>query len=190
MAAWEKALQAPGPAWQVVETRNAGDNVERFYHYPDGSVRAASYAPTFWTAEFLGTNGLPQIGAFRLEQLPDPNLPSGGPGRSIKGMSALSEFGVEATDVANPTNKVVVKFVRATADFSNEERLLEPEFQSESRNRKDGDKRTYGPVAHAIDGKDDTAWGIDAGPGRRNVARQAVFIPDKPITFPKGAILK
>jgi Protein of unknown function (DUF1553)/Protein of unknown function (DUF1549) len=190
MAAWEKSLQAPGPVWQVVETRNAGDNGERFYHYPDGSVRAASYAPTFWTAEFLGTNGLPHIGAFRLEQLPDPNLPSGGPGRSIKGMSALSEFGVEATDVTNPTNKVVVKFVRATADFSNEERLLEPEFQSESRNRKDGDKRTYGPVAHAIDGKDDTAWGIDAGPGRRNVARQAVFVPDKPITFPKGAILK
>ena len=190
MAAWEDSQRAPGTVWQVVETRNAGDNGERFYHYADGSVRAASYAPTFWTAEFLGTNALPRIGAFRLEQLPDPNLPSGGPGRSIKGMSALSEFGVEATDAANPTNKVVVKFVRATADFSNEERPLEPEFQSESRNRKEGDRRTYGPVAHAIDGKDDTAWGIDAGPGRRNVARQAVFIPEKPIAFPNGAILK
>ena len=190
MAAWEESLRSPGTAWHVVETRNAGDNGERFYHYADGSVRAASYAPTFWTAEFLGTNALPSIGAFRLEQLPDPNLPCGGPGRSINGMSALSEFGVEATDVTNPTNKVVVKFIRATADFSNEERPLEPEFQSESRNRKEGDKRTYGPVAHAIDGKDDTAWGIDAGPGRRNVARQAVFIPEKPIAFPKGAILK
>lgn len=190
MVLWEDSRRAPGPEWQVVETRNAGDNGERFYHYADGSVRAASYAPTFWTAEFLGTNSLPSIGAFRLEQLPDPNLPSGGPGRSIKGMSALSEFGVEATDATNPTNKVVVKFVRATADFSNEERPLEPEFQSESRNRKEGDKRTYGPVAHAIDGKDDTAWGIEAGPGRRNVARQAVFIPEKPIAFPKGAILR
>lgn len=190
MAVWEDSQRAPGTVWQVVETRNAGDNGERFYHYADGSVRAASYAPTFWTAEFLGTNALSSIGAFRLEQLPDPNLPSGGPGRSIKGMSALSEFGVEATDVTNPTNKVVVKFVRATADFSNPERPLEPEFQSESRNRKEGDKRTYGPVAHAIDGKDDTAWGIDAGPGRRSVARQAVFIPEKPIAFPKGAILK
>ena len=190
MATWEASVTKPGPSWEVVETRHTGDNGERFYHYSDGSVRAASYAPTFWTAEFLGTNALPRIGAFRLEQLPDPNLPSGGPGRSIKGMSALSEFGVEATDAANPTNKVVVKFIRATADFSNEERPLEPEFQSESRNLKDGDKRTYGPVAHAIDGKDDTAWGIDAGPGRRNVARQAVFIPEKPIAFPKGAILK
>ena len=47
-------------------------------------------------------------------------------------------------------------------------------------------KRIYGPVAFAIDGKDDTAWGIDAGPGRRNQPRKAVFIPDKPLTFTNG----
>ena len=41
---------------------------------------------------------LPSIGAFRLEQLTDPDLPCRGPGRSIKGMSALSEFNVEAAD--------------------------------------------------------------------------------------------
>ena len=189
MQAWEDSVAGSTNTWQVVETRNTGDNGERFYHYADGSVRAASYAPTFWTAHFRGTNQLPVIGAFRLEQLPDPNLPGGGPGRSIKGLSALSEFGVEAIEAANPTNKVKVKFVKATADFANAERPLEPEFQSESRNKKDGDKRTYGPVEHAIDGKDDTAWGIDAGPGRRNVARQAVFVPEKPIEFPQGAIL-
>ena len=33
-----------------------------------------------------------------------------------------------------------------------------------------------GPVAFAIDGKDETAWGIDVGPGRRNRPRKAVFI--------------
>ena len=32
-----------------------------------------------------------------------------------------------------------------------------------------------GPVAFAIDGKDETAWGIDVGPGRRNQPRKAVF---------------
>lgn len=189
MNAWEDSVKTHPTEWQVVETRNTGDNGERFYYYSDGSVRAASYAPTYWTANFRGTNQLKRIGAFRIEQLPDPNLPSGGPGRSIHGMSALSEFGVEAVDAAQPTNKVRVKFVKATADFENTEKPLEPEFQSESRNRKDGDKRTYGPVAHAIDGKDDTAWGIDAGPGRRNVARQAVFIPEKPIEFSNGVIL-
>ncbi len=189
MAAWEDSVKNDQPDWQVVPSTNTGDNGERFYHYADGSIRAASYAPTFWTAHFRGTNALNSIAAFRVEQFPDPNLPSGGPGRSIKGMSALSEFKVEAVDVANPTNKVKVKLVRATADFANAEKPLEPEFQSESRNRKDGDKRTYGPVEHAIDGKDDTAWGIDAGPGRRNVARKAVFVAEKPVEFPQGAIL-
>ncbi len=189
MAAWEESVKDDQPDWQVVPSVNAGDNGERFYYYADGSVRAASYAPTFWTAHFRGTNSLRSIAAFRLEQLPDPNLPSGGPGRSIRGMAALSEFKVEAEDLTNPTNRVKVKFVRATADFANAEKPLEPEFQSESRNRKDGDKRTYGPVEHAIDGKDDTAWGIDAGPGRRNVARKAVFVAETPVAFPQGAIL-
>lgn len=189
MNAWEDSVKVLPLEWQVVETRHTGDNGERFYHYADGSVRAASYAPTFWTLHLQGTNQLQSIGAFRIEQLPDLNLPSGGPGRSIKGMSALSEFKVEAMDGTQPTNKVSVKLVKATADFENPEKPLEPEFQSESRNQKEGDKRTYGPVAHAIDGKDDTAWGIDAGPGRRNVARQAVFVAEKPVEFPQGTIL-
>ena len=191
MAAWEdEAVASAGRTrWQVVEHVNVGDNGERFYYYPDGSVRAASYAPTQWTARFEGTNRLTRIGAFRFEHLTDPNLPCNGPGRSIRGMAALSEFKVTARDLANPTNAIEVKFVRATADFENAEKLLEPEFQSESRKAGGGDKRTYGPVAHAIDGQGDTAWGIDAGPGRRNVARSAVFVPDRPLMSGEGFVL-
>ncbi len=189
MATWEELVKNDQPEWVVVECRNAGENGERFYYYADGSIRAASYAPTQWSAHFRGTNNLASIGAFRLEQLTDPNLPCNGPGRSIKGMSALSEFKVEAVDLQNPTNKVEVKFAKATADFANAEKSLEPEFQSENRKRNGGDKRTCGPVEHAIDGNGDTAWGIDAGPGRRNVPRKAVFIPEKPVTFTNGVVL-
>ena len=46
-----------------------------------------------------------------------------------------------------------------------------------------------GPVGFAIDGKDETAWGIDVGPGRRNQPRKAVFTAEKPIAFPGGTIL-
>jgi hypothetical protein len=184
MSVWEDSVQTNQPDWNVVTCVHTGENGERFYYYADGSIRAASYAPTQWTAEFRGTNHLGSIGAFRLEQLTDPDLPCNGPGRSIKGMSALTEFGVEAVDAKNPTNKVVVKFVKATADFSNPEKELEPEFDNRS-----GKKRVYGPVEFAIDGKDDTAWGIDAGPGQRNQSRKAVFIPEKPIGFAGGTIL-
>jgi hypothetical protein len=189
MAQWEDTVKHDQPDWVPVECRNAGDNGERFYYYADGSIRAASYAPTQWTAHFAGTNQLPFIGAFQLEQLTDPDLPCHGPGRSIFGMSALSEFKVEAEDAQNSSNKVTVKFVKATADFSNPERPLEPEFQSESRKRNGGDKRVYGPVSYAIDGNADTAWGIDAGPGRRNQARKAVFLPEKPLQFTNGVVL-
>ncbi len=183
LAQWEDSVKTNQPDWQVVNTVHEGENGERFYYYPDGSIRASSYAPTQWTAHFVATNAPAVIGAFRFEQLTDPNLPCGGPGRSIHGMAALSEFKVEVVEVKNRTNKFDVKFVKATADFENAEKPLEPEFQSESRKKNGGDKRTYGPVAFAIDGKEDTAWGIDAGPGRRNVARKAVFIPEKPLTF-------
>ena len=184
MALWEDSVKGDQPEWIPVECRNAGDNGERYYYYADGSIRASSYAPTQWSAHFRGTNGLSFIGGFRLEQLTDPNLPCNGPGRSIKGMAALSEFSLEAEDAANPTNKVQVKFVKATADFANPEKGLEAEFDNRS-----GKPRPYGPVEFAIDGKDDTAWGIDAGPGRRNQPRKAVFVPEKPIAFPKGAVL-
>jgi len=182
---WQERMNG----WEDSVKRNAGENGERFYYYADGSIRAASYAPTQWTAHFRGTNNLPFIGAFQLEQLTDPNLPCGGPGRSIKGMAALSEFKVEAMDLQIPTNKIEVKFVKATADFAHAEKLLEPEFQSENRKRNGGDKRIYGPVEYAIDGKGDTAWGIDAGPGRRNQPRKAVFIPEKPLAFTNGVVL-
>jgi len=78
-----------------------------------------------------------------------------------------------------------VKFIQATADFANEGKSLEAEFDDRSDK-----KRTYGPVSHAIDGKKETAWGIDAGPGRRNQSRKAVFVAEKPVSFPKGAILE
>ncbi len=184
MAKWEESVSTNQPEWHVVSCTNSGDNGERFYYYEDGSIRAASYAPTKWTAHFRGTNDLPSIGSFRLEYLTDPNLPCHGPGRSIKGMAALTEFDVEAVDAKNSTNKMNVKFVKATADFSNAEKDLESEFDDKS-----GKKRVYGPVDFAIDDKDDTAWGIDAGPGRRNQPRKAVFVAKKPVQFTNGVIL-
>ena len=46
-----------------------------------------------------------------------------------------------------------------------------------------------GPVEFAIDGKDETAWGIDAGPGLRNQPRKAVFNFDEARLVPGGTVL-
>ena len=78
-----------------------------------------------------------------------------------------------------------MKFAKATADFGDAaETPLEPNFDDKS-----GKKRVTGPVGYAIDGKDETAWGIDAGPGRRNAPRKAVFTLETPIAHATGARL-
>ncbi len=121
----------------------------------------------------------------RLELLTDPNLPGGGPGRSIKGTGALTEFTVDAAAADTPDQFTNVKIGSATADINLPETPLEPKFDDKS-----GKRRVTGPVEFAIDGKDETAWGIDAGPGLRNQSRKAVFDFEKPVENPKGTVLR
>ena len=184
MSAWEESVKNNQPEWQVLKVENEGENSQRYVYHDDGSQTAWGYAPTKWTSKFKGKSELTKITAIRLEMLCDPNLPLGGPGRSPTGLFALSELTVEAVDAEKPENKTEARFISATADFGNEEKPLEEMYHD-----KTDKKRVTGPVAFAIDGKDETAWGIDAGPGRRNVERKAVFVLEKPIEFPKGAVL-
>jgi hypothetical protein len=58
------------------------------------------------------------ITAFRLELLTDPNLPRGGPGRSSRGLCALTEFEVEAAAAGAPDKITKVKIAKATADVN------------------------------------------------------------------------
>ncbi|MBM3823055.1 MAG: DUF1553 domain-containing protein [Verrucomicrobia bacterium] len=183
MAVWERGLKAPD-RWTSLSLTNAGDHGQRYLAQADGSILAQGYAPTKFTTHLRGHLTEAHIGSFRIELLNDPNLPCNGPGRSFMGTCALTEFAVEATDLAEPTNKITVRWTKATADYANPERELESNFYDKTDKR-----RVTGPVSFAIDGKDDTAWGMDAGPGRRNVPRQAVFVPEKPLRFPKGVIL-
>jgi hypothetical protein len=184
-AAWEEQARREEIPWTVVKVQNAGDNSQRYVYHEDGSQTAGGYAPTKWTSQFTGRTDVQKITGFRLEMLTDPDLPLGGPGRSPLGLFALSEFRVEVADPKKPAARRRIKLVSATADFGNAARPLEKMYDDRS-----GKKRITGPVSYAIDNNDLTAWGIDAGPGRRNVDRKAVFVPDKPIEMPEGAILR
>jgi hypothetical protein len=183
MAKWEASLK-PQPKWEIVRLTNLGDNSQRYIEQKDGSILAQGYAPTKFSTDMRGKPTLKKITGFRLELLNDPNLPCNGPGRSFMGTSALSEFAVDTADAKEPGKKTRIKLVKATADYANPERELEPNFDDKSKK-----KRVTGPIDYAIDNKDDTAWGIDAGPGRRNVPRNAVFVPEKPLEYPNGVVL-
>jgi hypothetical protein len=186
MAEWEKKVGGDQPEWVVL--RPAVDEIslsgEKYFPQPDGSILAAGYAPTKHKLKITVKTDLKNITAFRMALLNDPSLPLGGPGRSIKGTCALTEFAVEAAPAETPEKKTRVKLVRATADVNVPETPLEAIFDDKS-----GKRRVTGPVQFAIDGKDETAWGIDVGPGRRNHPRKAVFDAEKPIAHPNGTVL-
>jgi mono/diheme cytochrome c family protein len=186
IAKWEESVKNDHPEWIVLRptVEDISTGGQRYLPQPDGSFLAQGYAPTKHTVKLWITNDLQNMTAFRLELLTDPNLPCNGPGRSFKGTCALTEFKVEAMDAQHPTNKVSVKFAKATADYEQEETPLEPNFYD-----KTDKKRVTGAAQFAIDGKEDTAWGIDAGPGRRNQERKAVFQCATNIGFSGGTIL-
>jgi len=184
LAAWEEQIRASQPRWTIVPLENAGDNAQRYYPQEDGSLVAAGYAPTRWTAVFTNTVAVPDIRAFRLELMTDPNLPSTGPGRALNGLVALTEFKVQVQDGAQPGDATWVKFTRAIADFSNEEMPIPEVLQAGFK-----EKRVTGPVAWTIDDKDETAWGIDAGPARRNQDRTAIFLAESNVALAHGTKL-
>ncbi len=186
MAAWEASVKNDQPEWTVVQPEVDEDSTggQRYLPMPDGSFLGAGYAPVKHRVMMKLKTDVRNITAFRLELLNDPNLPLGGPGRSTKGSCALTEFEVEAAPASDPKKKVKVKFARATADINPPSRELEATFDDKS-----GKRRFTGSIEFAIDGRDDTAWSIDAGPGLRNQPRKAVFQAEKPVAREGGSIL-
>lgn len=186
MAEWEERVRHHQPEWVVLrpEVDDISTGGQKYLRMEDGSFLAAGYAPTKHTVKMTVKTDMQNITAFRLEVLTDPNLPLGGPGRSIKGTCALTEFRVEAAPAGGGEKPATLKIARATADVNPPEQPLDDIFDDRS-----GKRRMTGPVEYAIDGDEATAWGTDNGAGRRNQARKAVFQLAEPIANPGGTVL-
>jgi hypothetical protein len=184
MAAWEKSVRNNQPEWTIVRPPEEASGDQKHYVLDDGSILAAGYAPTKFTTEFTCEVKSPKVTGIRLELMNDPNLPHGGPGRSIYGTCALSEFKIEAVSLEHPHKKLNVKIAKATADVNPPERVLDKAFDDLS-----GKRRVTGPIEYSIDGNNLTAWGIDVGPARSNVPRNAVFTLEKPLEEAGGVRL-
>jgi hypothetical protein len=155
MEAWEKKMAGVKRDWTVLDPSAFYGSVgTKFNKQDDGSLLATGSNPPFSEYSVTCKTKLKGITAFRLEALPDPNLPYNGPGRAENGNFVLSEFSVQAG-----TNKVVL--TNATADFS----------------------QTGFPVVAAIDGiiTNKIGWAVEDLPGRRNRYRQAVFETVTPV---------
>ncbi|MBI2687719.1 MAG: PSD1 domain-containing protein [Acidobacteria bacterium] len=187
MAAWESRIRAKQPKWEVLapDVDDIATGGQKYSQMKDGSVLAGGYAPTKFKPQFTLRTKMRNIRAIRLELMNDPNLPMNGPGRSILGTAALTEFEVMASPAGVKDAKPVkIKIAKATADVNPPETQIASTFWDKTNRR-----RVTGPIEFAIDGIDETAWGTDLGPGRRNQPRQAVFVFAEPVDFPDGAVL-
>ncbi len=188
MAAWEQKQRAKQPRWEVLtpDVDDIATGGQKYSQMKDGSVLAGGYAPTKFTPQFTLRPKTRGIRAVRLELMNDPNLPMNGPGRSMYGTAALTEFEVKAMPAGVKDAKPVkVKIARATADVNPPETQIASTFWDKTNRR-----RVTGPIEFAIDGIEETAWGTDNGPGRRNQPRQAVFVFAEPVDFPEGVVLE
>ncbi|MCA9065272.1 MAG: DUF1549 domain-containing protein, partial [Planctomycetaceae bacterium] len=123
MAIWEASRPQSDQAWQVVRPQLDSSGGQKHYLLEDGSVLAQGYAPTRHTTEFTVETDLESLTGFRLELLNDHNLPHGGPGRSIDGLCALSEFQV-TVEPRGGGPRQNLKWAMATADVNPERKLL------------------------------------------------------------------
>ncbi len=150
LARWEADVYGDQPAWTVLrpEINDISTGGQKYSVQEDGSLLAGGFSPSNLALKLTVGTEVQDITAFRLELLTDPNLPLGGPGRSLKGMGALTEFEVQAAPAGDPEKSSKIKLVRAEASLSVPERLLEPTFDD-----KTGRRRVTGPAEFAIDGK-------------------------------------
>ncbi len=178
--AWKQSIEARRPAWTVLrpEVEDISTGGQKYVPQADGSLLAAGYAPTKHRVHLTVKTGLTKISAIRLELLLDPNLPMGGPGRSTKGTAALTEFEAEYEDASGKRRAICISDASATVNMP--EALLEPQFHDKSEAQQKN-LRVTGPIRYAIDKDRNTAWSTDAGPGRRNQPREAVFVFDEPV---------
>ncbi|MGL4419480.1 MAG: DUF1549 and DUF1553 domain-containing protein, partial [Gemmataceae bacterium] len=188
MTAWANTQRGTMAKW-IVPTPTIPDETTgggKYLRQPDGSYLQQSYAPTKHSVRFEYNLKEANLRSVLLELLTDANLPRGGPGRSIQGTAALTEFEVWTGDPAkNGQGMTKIKFTAATADHSPAEAPIQS-FYDDKSNR----MRIIGPASFAIDGKDETAWATDADPARRNQSRKIVFTAEKPFpSFPGGTLV-
>jgi hypothetical protein len=182
MAAWEETVRGDQPEWIVLDPYEYGapDGLSKLQRQNDKSLLAGGHPFTGGTWFVKARTMLTNIAAVRLETLVNANLPMHGPGRSANGLFALQEFRLQAAPSA-ATNFAKVAFSTASADF---EQPQQPPGEMEK------EKDFFGPVKFAIDDNPKTFWAIDAGPGRRNTDRKAVFQTATNFGFPGGTELR
>jgi hypothetical protein len=155
-ARWEKQLAAAETKWVTLRpTQYRSEGGATLQLLPDGSLLAGGANPEADTYTITTPLPLNQITGLRLEVLPDSSLPHHGPGRDAAGNFFLSDFDVQPGSGSN------LQWKKAKAD----------------------DAQEGYEVTGVIEKKPGrlSGWAINEHTDS-SLRRQAVFLPEKPIT--------
>jgi hypothetical protein len=166
-ADWERSIAAARAGWRTLAPlRATAAGSTALETRADGSVfaRGGEGADEVYTVEtredLRGVTGL------RIEALPDPVLPRGGPGRDPYGNFVLTRVEVTVAPASAPERAEPVSFVDARAD--------------------DG---TWDLGAWNLVRPDGRGWGIDTSRDDAHLPRQVVLKPSAPFGFDGGAVV-
>ncbi len=166
VAAWEEAWTRREQAWAPLDVTGVvstgGSTLTR---QADGSWFASGVRPDRDTYIVSARARAGKLAAVRLEALPDDRLPQHGPGRWDNGNFHLTEFRAFAATNGPDEGARPVVFARAAADY---------------------DEGPDISAAQAIDGKNETQWGVHP---RYGEPHEAVFEVKDPMAYPDGATL-
>jgi hypothetical protein len=139
-ADWEKTHRTHKVDWAVLSPSEAkSQNGATLKVLDDGAVLVSGAAPETDVYTITLKSDRAGISGLRLEALPDPTLPSGGPGRASNGNFVLNELAVTVNDKANVWSSVTA--THAQANY---------------------------PAAAATDGNPTTGWAILPQAGKPN----------------------
>ena len=174
-ALWEQAMRSePTLRWHALapeQVAASGDVV--LTSGSDHSVTASGPNPGYVVYTVEGKTTLPRVTAVRLEALPDPSLPKGGPGRDVYGNFQVNGIEIEAEPIGpEKSGFVPVGFKAIKSD--------------------DGGASldTFFPKSLPRDAYAPRGWRIDASREETRLPRQTVFSLDRPLVTPTGVRLR
>jgi hypothetical protein len=168
-AAWEQTMRIePTVRWKVLAPKKltaTGGVV--LTPMRDGSVMASGPSPgeTAYTIDAATT--VPLVTAVRLEALPDPSLPKGGPGRDVYGNFQLNRIDIEAAGGTQALKAIKADDSAGSASLDSFFPKILPRDE-------------YAP----------RGWRIDASREETRLARQIVFTLQRPLRNPAGVRLR
>jgi mono/diheme cytochrome c family protein len=168
-AAWEQAMHKAVNEWTVLKpssSQSTGGATLRVLQ--DGSILASGTNPMADTYVLEAPVPASAITGVRLEVLPDPSLPKGGPGRDPAGNFFLSDFQVEIAPANNRAASQPLVWKSAVADESQEGYSI---------------KNLVGKKSGQL-----TGWAIKEG-NATPLSRQAVFLTSPPAAHDGGVFI-